>query len=98
MIQESVNKSQTGTFIKDTEEGLQLELGLNTTIATVSWKTVKLYLTPTWYSDLIEFVLTFDGYQEDIEIIEDVQSIPLLNKNNSFILLPLYILSIKMIT
>ena len=37
----------------------------------------------------MEFVLTFNGYQEDIEIIEDIPSIPLLREHNSFLWLSL---------
>ena len=48
LIQESVNKSLTGTLIKATVEGLQLELGFSTMIGTVDWKIVKEYLTPSW--------------------------------------------------
>ena len=61
-------------------------MGFNSTIGTIDWKIIKEYVTHTWYGYLIEFVSTFNGYQEGIEIIEDIPSIPLLHEQNSFIM------------
>ena len=65
---------------------MQLNLGFNITNGTINWRIVKEYVTPTWYGYLMEFLLTFNGYQKDIEIIEDISLIPLLHEKNSFII------------
>ena len=74
-------------MIQATSEGLQLEiLGFNITIGTIDCKIVNDYLKPTWYDCLIAFVVNFNGLKENIEVIDDIHTIPLLWENNVFIM------------
>ena len=81
LIQESVNKSSTGSLIRVTAEDLRLELGIPMTPDTVNWKVVKHYLTPIWYGGVIDFISN-----HPIEIIEDYPQLPLFRVNDQYLM------------
>jgi hypothetical protein len=80
-IQESVNQSSAGSLIRLTAEGLQLELGIPMTPATINWKVVKECSTPAWYGGLLDF-----DTKHPIEIIEDYPQLPLLQQKDQYIM------------
>jgi hypothetical protein len=49
------------------------------TPGTINWKIVKKYLTPAWYSGLLDFIT-----KHPIEIIEDYPQLTLLRQKDQY--------------
>lgn len=55
LMQELLDRSQTGTLIRSVAESFRLGIGLNGTLATIPWEKVKKYVTNTRYGYLADF-------------------------------------------
>ena len=100
VMQETVNKTQTGDLILATAEGFRLELGTNKEMSKIKWDIVNGYITDSWYKGIIDFVHKSNkcylpknkgrGVKINrinrLEIREDIAPINKQRQNDSFIM------------
>ena len=80
-LQEQVCGTQTGALITVSAENLRLEMGLIRTMHNVPIDIVRHYLTPCWYSKLLEFTA-----QSGIEVIDGLPKLIILRENDDLLM------------